>query len=109
HPALCDEVSTWGIEEVDQQVPAVPGAFGGVLNRWRNDDEAGTASGKMDVLAPLVGILSPGRAQVMDEVAFEREAALREIGMRMRRELPPVARTLIAHPVDAHRVGLQHL
>src|SRR6478736_8740206 len=61
------------------------------------------------VVAPFPGVLAPGDAEVMHEVAGDGERGLLEIGMRMRAERLAIAWAVIVDPVDAHGRALQHL
>jgi len=61
----------------------------------------------MLVLAPCIGIAAPGRAQMMEKIAFDRQRGLFGIGMCMRAQLASIAHARIFHPVQTHGLALE--
>ncbi len=95
HPAgLLREVHARRAEDVDELVVAGADRLRGV-DRWRrNDCDRRRSAQLVIVIAPEALVDGPRPAQVVHEVAFDRERALLEIVVMVRRELRRVARSL---------------
>ena len=101
----CSEKSMRGGQKISTSWLACPHRARRVDRRRRNDGDRRRGAVFVIVVAPLCHVGYPRPANIVDERAFERERALFEIVVMVRRQLGNVARAVSRFEVVHHESG----